>query len=236
MSEKPKAQITIIKNGHYRVVGEIPLAKKKQVVSEYGEPITWHKEFIYETNPETYYVCRCGHTQNYPFCDGSHRRVGFDGTETIPKRSTLQRRIDFPDGTNIIVRKDPTLCMESGFCAFLNSPIHKMVPNTDNTQVRALVISMVERCPSGSLTYTIPPIETDIEPDLPVQVVETTEITDEGPIIGPLWVTGNVIIEQSTGHIIETRNRVTLCNCGHSDNKPLCDGTHRKIPRYRTDI
>ena len=27
---------------------------------------------------------------------------------------------------------------------------------------------------------------------------------------------------------METRNRVTLCNCGLSCNKPLCDGTHRR--------
>ena len=159
--------------------------------------------------------------------------MGFDGTETIPKRSTLQRRIEFPDGTHITVRKDPTLCMESGFCGFLNLPINKMVPDTANTQTRSLVIAMVERCPSGSLTYSIPPVETDIEPDLPVQVADTTEITDEGPIMGPLWVTGNVVIEQSDGSILETRNRATLCNCGRSDNKPLCDGTHRNYPRER---
>jgi len=233
MSEKPKAQITIRKNGSYRVVGEIPLVRKSQVVSEYGEPLTWHKEFTYETDPEAYYLCRCGNTQNPPFCDSSHRRVGFDGTETIPTKSTFERRIEFPDGSRITVRKDPTLCMESGFCGFLNLPIHEMMPGTTNTQTRSLVIAMVERCPSGSLTYSIPPIENDIEPDLPVQVADTTEITDEGPIMGPLWVTGNVVIEQSTGHIIETRNRVTLCNCGRSENKPLCDGSHRKYPRYR---
>jgi hypothetical protein len=50
MDEKPKAQITINKNGPYRVMGEIPFARKSQIVSELGEPLTWHKEFTYETN------------------------------------------------------------------------------------------------------------------------------------------------------------------------------------------
>lgn len=233
MDEKPKAKITITNNGPYRVLKEIPFVRKSQIVSELGEPLTWHKEFSYEIDSEAYYLCRCGHTNNPPFCDGSHNKVNFDGHETIPVRSTLQRRIDLPDGTQIIVRKDPTLCMGSGFCGFLNSQIEEMVPDTDDTKIRSLVIAMVERCPSGSLTYTIPPLEEDIEPDLPVQVADTTEITDEGPIIGPLWITGNVIIEQSDGHITETRNRVTLCNCGLSNNKPLCDGSHRNNPRYR---
>jgi len=86
---------------------------------------------------------------------------------------------------------------------------------------------MVERCPSGALTYHIAPDDTDIEPDLPKQIADTTEITSDGPIAGPLWVTGGIPIERSDGRQFETRNRVTLCNCGHSSIKPLCDGTHR---------
>jgi hypothetical protein len=86
---------------------------------------------------------------------------------------------------------------------------------------------MIERCPSGAYTYSIEEGQPEIEPDLPQQVAVTTEITDQGPINGALWITGNIPIERSDGKPLETRNRVTLCSCGVSKNKPLCDGTHR---------
>jgi hypothetical protein len=88
-------------------------------------------------------------------------------------------------------------------------------------------MAMIERCPSGSLTYSIQPGDPDIEPDLPEQVAVTVEITSEGPIEGPLWVTGGIPIQRADGQPMEVCNRVTLCSCGESGNKPLCDGSHR---------
>jgi hypothetical protein len=100
--------------------------------------------------------------------------------------------------------------------------------------VRSQVIAMIERCPSGSLTYAIQQGEADIEPDLPEQIAVVTEITSDGPIAGPLWVTGQVPIERSDGQPFETRPRVTLCCCGLSSVKPLCDATHRR-PGHQED-
>ena len=54
-------------------------------------------------------------------------------------------------------------------------------------------------------------------------------MASNGPIIGPLWVTGNIPIERSDGKPFEIRNRVTLCRCGESKLKPLCDGLHREM-------
>jgi CDGSH-type Zn-finger protein len=118
--------------------------------------------------------------------------------------------------------------MEAGFCGLAKAGIAQFVAASDDTGARSLAIAMVERCPSGALTYRIEANGPDIEPDLPQQIADVTEITSDGPIAGPLWVMGGIPIERSDGQPMETRNRVTLCNCGLSANKPLCDGTHRE--------
>jgi len=45
---------------------------------------------------------------------------------------------------------------------------------------------------------------------------------------GPLCFTGRVHIEVG-GEQIDDTDDVALCRCGHSGNKPYCDGTHNKI-------
>jgi CDGSH-type Zn-finger protein len=224
-----RCRIVISKNGPYAVEGDIPLVAKTQVVSEYGEPLTWRKDGAITVGEEGYHLCRCGQTGDRPFCDGTHRKVGFDGTETADTGLSEARRMTFPGGIRIIVRKDASLCMGSGFCGLRDAGTGELVAATGDTRVRSLVIAMVERCPSGALTYRIEPAGPDIEPDLPQEVAVTTEITSDGPIAGPLWVSGGIPVERSDGQPFETRNRVTLCNCGHSGNKPLCDGTHRDL-------
>ncbi len=219
-------KIVIQANGPYRVEGDIPLVRKTQVVSEHGEPLTWKKEGTIETHG-TYDLCRCGHSSEKPFCDMTHFDVDFDGTETADTRRTAERQVIYAGGAKIMVKRDYSLCTESGFCGNRMTNVEKMVRETGDTQVRAQVMAMIERCPSGSYTYSIAEGEADIEPDLPQQIALTTEITSDGPLAGPLWVTGNIPIERADGQPFETRNRVTLCCCGLSKIKPLCDGAHR---------
>lgn len=219
-------RIVVTADGPYVVHGQVPLVHKEQVVSEHGEPLTWKTGEATET-PDTYELCRCGKSSYKPFCDVTHALVDFDGTESADTRTTAERQEVHEGGTRIVVKRDYSLCMESGFCANRTTNVEEMTPHTDDTQVRAQVMAMIERCPSGSYTYSLAEGEDDIEPDLPQQVAVTTEITSEGPIAGPLWVTGNIPIERSDGQPLERRNRVTLCCCGLSKTKPLCDGSHR---------
>lgn len=225
-------KIVIKKDGSYHVFGHIPLVHKIQVVSEYGEPLTWKKTRVYETG-DFYKLCRCGESSIMPFCDGTHHDIDFDGTETADTHTTAEREMIEDSGHDLVVKKDDYLCMLSGFCGNRHTNIDEMVQNAEEPSTRAEIMAMIERCPAGVYSYAMSKDEENIEPDLPMQIAVTTEITSDGPIPGPLWVTGNIPIERADGQPFETRNRVTLCSCGLSCKKPLCDGTHREVEQEK---
>lgn len=224
------AKIVISKDGPYRIQGGIMLNSKEVVYSELSEPMTWRKAAVIPTSPD-YALCRCGQSSNKPFCDGSHNRVSFDGTESADPRPTAERQnvIEGPEieGTNLHVNVDHHLCSHARFCFNRFGNVNKMMPLANDVRVRNQLIAMVERCPSGALTYEIkadnssPSEYQQVEPDLPVAIGVITN--------GPLWVMGSIPIERADGQPMEIRNRVTLCRCGQSKNKPYCDGTHDEI-------
>ncbi len=48
---------------------------------------------------------------------------------------------------------------------------------------------------------------------------------------GPLRIEGDfeIVDPQGRAYGLAGRTVVSLCRCGHSANKPFCDGTHNKI-------
>ncbi len=46
---------------------------------------------------------------------------------------------------------------------------------------------------------------------------------------GPLHITGMLELRNDKGKLIEKNNELYLCRCGHSNNKPYCDGQHKEI-------
>jgi hypothetical protein len=46
---------------------------------------------------------------------------------------------------------------------------------------------------------------------------------------GPIWARRGIRVEAADGTSYEVRNRVTLCRCGASKNKPYCDGQHAAV-------
>jgi CDGSH-type Zn-finger protein len=211
------ASIRTLPNGPYLVNGDFALTWKQPATTERGEPIAWL------TGPELQHpapvaLCRCGGSANKPFCDGTHARDGFSATDTADSVERSDRTTDYT-GEGIVIHDDRSICTHAGFCGTAATNVWKMVRSTGDTDVRSQVIGMIERCPSGALSYSLP-AAADVEPDFAPRVAVTPD--------GPLWVTGGVPIEKSDGSFLERRNRVTLCRCGQSANKPLCDGAHKE--------
>ncbi|MET0575799.1 MAG: CDGSH iron-sulfur domain-containing protein [Mesorhizobium sp.] len=96
-------------------------------------------------------LCRCGASENKPYCDGSHTNAGF------------------------IASGEPA-SKDSVALAVRNGPV-KAAPQPN----------------------------------------------------GPLKVEGNIEVVSGTGRTIERTTRTFLCRCGHSNNKPFCDGSHKAV-------
>ncbi len=217
--------ITVCENGPYIVSSNLPIKRRTRVLSEHGEPMTWQTTEHLEPAGEPgagVALCRCGGSSNKPYCDGSHQTNGFDGTETAATTTYSARARTF-EGTGVVVRDDRSICEHAGFCGNRATTVWKMLKGDDTADsiARAQLMAMIERCPSGALTYRMTPDGQDVEPDIATGIA----VTDDGP----LFVTGSVRIERADGEELEPRPRVTLCRCGASGNKPLCDGSHAKI-------
>jgi CDGSH-type Zn-finger protein len=199
------------------VSGSVPLVRVRIVESEDGVPTAWETGEPFDA-PEAYHLCRCGNCSSRPFADESGCS-DFDGTEAAPIDGYADRMKTL-GGSIVTIRDDRKICSHAGFCANRITNAWKAAKVMDDDEVlREQAVRMVRLCPSGALTYLVD--GEPAEPDLPVQIG-----VQEG---GPFRVTGGIPISRADGEPFEVRNRVSLCRCGHSSNKPLCDGTHREI-------
>ena len=209
-----------ITDGPYVVEGPVPLVRTSHVETDHGEPVAWAPDEAIQRREEIK-LCRCGRSSDKPFCDGSHARgEPFDGTETADRGPSAARRKSYA-GEGVILTDDRSLCEHAGFCGDRYTNAWRMTRETDDPVVREQLIAMIRLCPSGALEYSVEEGGAPIEPSLPVSVAVVKD--------GPLWVRGGVRVTGADGFDYETRNRVTLCRCGASTNKPFCDGTHAEV-------
>ena len=223
--ELPEQRIHISENGPYLVRGGLPIGVQTIGTDEHENAWDWVEGAVFEAG-ESYALCRCGHSSNKPFCDGTHKKVGFDGTETA-SREPYEAGAEITDGPTMSVSDNEALCAFARFCDGYGS-IWSKVTETDSDATRDLVAHEGTHCPSGRLLVRDKNAgNAALEPDLPPSIVCVEDPQQEAS--GPLWVRGGVTIVSADGHVHEVRNRVTLCRCGQSSNKPFCDGTHAHV-------
>ena len=213
-------KIKVSRNGPYIVSGGIPLAENIIITDAKGISYKWRagKKYMLQG---TYELCRCGQSKNKPFCDGTHQHIRFDGTETANREPYLNQAKEI-NGPDLKLTDAPALCVHARFCDRAGG-IWKCTEQSSDPEARRIAIEEAGDCPSGRLVVWDKE-GNEIEPEFKPSI-ELVEDPYTG-VSGPLWVRGGILVESADGTTYEIRNRVTLCRCGKSANKPFCDGTH----------
>lgn len=209
------ARIKIQEHGSYLVTGGVKLTTKTPVSNAEGERVDWADGNDYPDKIK-FSLCRCGHSKNKPYCDSSHKVKNFDGTLISDRGARTSREIIY-DGAGITMTDDESICAGYAYCDRFGS-VWTEIEQTDKSVVKERIEKQISMCPSGRLAYYLDgkrePVEKEYEPTIAC-------IPD-----GPLWILGNIPVEAPDGFDFEIRNRLLLCRCGHSGNKPFCDGSH----------
>ncbi len=214
-------KITVSSNGPYIITGSVPLMVMEICNDDEGNCRTWRKvkEFPMQ---EQYALCRCGHSKTKPFCDGTHVKIHFNGTETAGDESYL-RHPRIIQGPDLELADYEGLCAHARFCMRAGG-IWNLTKQSDIPDARDTAIEEACNCPSGRLVIKDRKTGETVEP-----VLEKSIVIIEYPARGeqgPLWVRGAIPVESADGKLYTVRNRVALCRCGKSRNKPFCDGSH----------
>ncbi len=118
---------------------------------------------------------------------------------------------------------EPGKCIHSTICANGLSEVFRpkdkpwiQLDKAESDRIK----KQIDQCPSGALSYvTSAPTETATSNETEVEVIQN----------GPLIVKATVKITDKDGNTEIRLNRSSFCRCGASENKPYCDGSHRKI-------
>lgn len=197
--------IRVTHDGPYRIEGRITVTDASgSVVCEEG----------------TRYLCRCGGSRNKPLCDGTHGKNGFKGTENADHGRIEDRREAYP-GRGVTIYDDRSRCAHIGRCTDGLPTVFRLgqEPWIEATAASAeKIASVVRRCPSGALAYALGEDPEPIEEEADPEIIALPDAS--------LQVRGGIRLISAEGEPYEVRARQTLCRCGHSENKPFCDGTH----------
>lgn len=219
MSKEMKIQI--VENGPYLVSGNIPLYEKK-IVEEDGLMVM--KTIRQIPTEEEYMLCRCGHSKDMPFCDGAHVAAGFEGKEVADKSKYFDRATLYT-GPEIDLYDDGR-CAFARFCHKRHGDVWHSTFDSSDPVKKAEAIEGANQCPTGRLVIKDKDgkvIEPKLEPSISI-IQDIPEQCSSG-----IFVAGGIPLYGADGEEYEVQNRMMLCRCGRSENKPFCDATHDPI-------
>ena len=162
-----------------------------------------------------FWLCRCGGSSNKPFCDGTHKKIGFSSERLS---DPARRDSVVYTGKHITVHDNRSICAHAGHCTEHSPAVFSMTAkpwvNADAEEV-AKTVATIRMCPSGALAYSVDGVlqeHSGREPGI--------RITKDGPYA----VVGGPRLKGAAVPVSE--EHYTLCRCGQSKNKPFCDGAH----------
>jgi len=207
-----KAQILPLPNGPYYYFTDFTPQEVDGIVNSQNEKIR---------NLKGTALCRCGASDNKPFCVGAHGQIGFsDRKETD---GHFDKRDNYV-GKEITIHDNRGICSHVGFCTDNLPSVFKLgqEPWIDpNGASKDEIIATIEKCPSGALSYSVDGEEYRDQDREPLVKVSKD---------GPYFVTGGIEIVGHENRAEDvSEEHCTLCRCGSSKNKPFCDGTHWQI-------
>ena len=162
-------------------------------------------------------LCRCGRSSNKPFCDGTHKSIGFSSAKSDERQPD---RLDRYEGDGVTVRDNRGTCAHAGYCTDGLPAVFRLrqEPFVDpNGASPDEIAAVVAKCPSGALSVAAAAADASGEPSVFV-APNGPNVVQGGPEL--------VGVEQNEGASPE---HFTLCRCGQSKNKPFCDGTHWSV-------
>lgn len=212
-------RIKVTENGPYLVTGGIPI-KEMFIVQEGRHNVLQEGRVLPQA--DSYALCRCGSSSNAPFCDGSHEIVAFKGEETASREPYSERVVDVVEGSTMFLLDDDR-CAFARFCHRDKGDVWSLTEQDADPKKREEALIAARECPAGRLVM----MDKDgnvLEEELKPEIIILHD-PEKGASAG-IFVKGPVVVEAADGTEYEVRNRVALCRCGNSRNKPFCDAAH----------